>query len=297
MKRSPLAIIWLLPSLLPFSQPVRAEWLLDSSIALQINDNLPNASLDQDIKSDTAFDFGFSPGFYSQISGATSLAVSADLGITRQFDYKDLDLIAIGLTGSVRHKFGLGNSAPWARIAGSASYLEYKDGQRDGWFYAASIEGGKQLAEQLSIWGGYRFELRRAEQIISIPALVSNFGIGGEAFDTAAHNLDINAAYQINNQLSLVFGYVFRAGEITATTLRNAEIFEASDAIAKDLAFGPDRFAYRIEADTNRYSIGLSLACNNHMSLNATYVYQDSDAYEDLSYSNNLVRVELLYSY
>ena len=297
MNRNLLKNICILQFLFSFTQSARADWLLDTSITLQVNDNLPNASLDQDIKSDTAFDFGVSPGFYSQLSGYTSLTVTSDLGVTRQFDYQGLDLVAIGFTGALRHKFGLGQYAPWSRVAGSARYLEYDSGQRDGWLYSLSIEAGKLLAERFSVWGGYRFESRRADDIISIPVLVTNFGIGGDAFDTDSHNLDVNAAYQINNQLSLILGYAFRTGDITSTTLRNREVFEASDAIAADPVFGPDRFAYRIDADTSIFSVGLSLAFNNHMSLNVNYVYQDSDAYEDLTYSNNLVRFELLYSY
>jgi len=49
-----------LPLLVLCSGNAGADWQLDTSIALQYNDNLPNASLDQDIRDGTAFDFRFS---------------------------------------------------------------------------------------------------------------------------------------------------------------------------------------------------------------------------------------------
>ena len=280
-----------------FTGTAYGEWFLDTSVALQYNDNLPNASLDQDIKDDTAFEFSLSPGYHSQLSGYTGLTVSADLGVTRQLDYNGLDNIAAGVNAGLRRKFGLGLYAPWARISGSARYHGYDDGQRDGWLFTASVDGGKLLTDRLSIQLGYRYESRRTNESVHIPALVANFGIRGDAFDTDAHNLSLNGMYQINQRLSLVLGYTFRTGEITSTTLRNNEIFEASDAISVDPVYGPDRFAYRISADTNIFSAGVSLAITNRMSFNVSYAYRDSDAYEDLSYSNNLVRVALLYNY
>ena len=286
-----------LPLLVLCSGNAGADWQLDTSIALQYNDNLPNASLDQDIRDGTAFDFRFSPGIFSQLSGYSRLSITADLDVIRQFDYQGLDSIAAGVTGALRRKFGLGPHAPWMRISGSAGHLDFKDNQRDGWSYSAVVEAGKLLTQRLSVMGSYRYERRRADDSEDIPFLVNNFGIRGDAFDTDAHNLGINGQYEINSRLSLILGYTCRTGSITATTLRNNEIFAASDAISADPVFGPDRFAYRIEADTSIFTVGLSMAVNDSMSVNFNYTYQDSDAYEDLAYSNNLVRLDLLYSY
>jgi len=273
------------------------EWLLDTSIALQYNDNVPNGSLDQDIKSDSALDFTLSPAFHSQLDGFTGITVGADFEATKQLDYSGLDEVSTGINAAIRKKFGLGLYAIWARITGSAGYHGFDDGQRDGWSYALAIDAGKLVTERLSIQAGYRFERRRTDQSVDIPFLVTNFGIGGDAFDTDAHSFGITGLYQINEHVSLVLGYTFRTGQITATTLRNTEIFDASDAIATDPVFGPDRFAYRIDADTSIFSAGLSLALNYHTSVNLNYVYRDTNAYEDIAYSNNLVRVELLYRF
>lgn len=273
------------------------EWLLDTSLGLQYNDNLSNASLDQDIKQDTALDFSLSPAYHAQVDGFTGITAGVDFGALKQLDYNGLDELSAGVSGSIRRKFGLGLSAPWTRAAGSVRYADYDDGQRDGWSYTLSIEAGKYITGRFALQAGYRFESRRASRSVDIPFLVTNFGISGDAFDTDAHNFGINGLYQINERLSLVLGYTFRTGEITASTLRNTEIFEASDAVSPDPVFGADRFAYRIEADTGIFSAGLSLALNYRTSFNVNYTYQDSDAYEDLAYRNNLVRVELLYSF
>ena len=273
------------------------EWLLDTSIAFQYNDNVPNGSLDQDIKSDSALDFSLSPAFHSQLDGFTGITVGADLKATKQLDYSGLDEVSAGINAAVRKKFGLGLYAIWARISGSAGYHGFDDGQRDGWSCTLAIDAGKLVTDRLSIQAGYRFEGRRTDRSMDIPFLVSNFGIGGDAFDTDAHNFGITGMYQINERLSLLLGYTFRTGQITATTLRNTEIFDASDAIAVDPVFGPDRFAYRIDADTSIFSVGLSLALNYHSSVNVNYIYRDTNAYEDIAYSNNLVHVQLLYRF
>lgn len=274
-----------------------AEWLLDTALAMQYNDNLSNASLDRDIKKDTALDLTMAPAYHLQVDGFTGLTAGVGFEAVKQLDYIGLDRVSAEVRGAVRRKFGLGLYAPWSRISGTVRYSGFNDDQRDGWSYTLSVAAGRYFTERLSVQVSYRFESHHSNRTKDIPALVQNFGIHGDAFDTDAHNFGITGLYQLNERLSLVLGYTFRTGAITASTLRNSEIFEASDAIAADPVFGPERFAYRIDADTSIFSAGVSFALNYRMSFNVNYAYQDSDAYEDLAYSNNLVRVELLYSF
>ncbi len=137
----------------------------------------------------------------------------------------------------------------------------------------------------------------RSDSRINIPSLVSLSGIQGNAFDTDGHTFSIRAIYTVSYRLSLLFEYGRHMGEVSSTTRRNSAIFNASDAIAPDPVFGSDRFVYRIDADTNIFSFGISYALDNNTSLNAGYEYRDSKADQNINYSNSILYFEFAIRY
>jgi hypothetical protein len=148
-----------------------------------------------------------------------------------------------------------------------------------------------------NVQASWRFERRRSDEVQDIPFLVDNFGIGGDCWDIDGHSLSLDAVYDVSERLAIVLGYTRRMGETTATTRIGPAVFEASDAIAPDVVFGADRFGYRVDADTNIFAAGLSLAIGDHASLNAGYEYQDSNADRGFEYANHIAHFNALFSW
>lgn len=279
------------------SGSAHAEWFYEASAKASYNDNLSNASSSRDIESDAAMEGNFSGGRYWQLTDRAGLAVTADLGGVRQIDFTGLDHLSMGATASLRTKLGLGAEAPWVRIAGTGTRLEYNFGPRDGWRYTLSIEAGKRFGDRLDLHLRYTYDNRLTDRSVDIPFLVSTFGVHGDAFDTEGHSLNVGGVYTLTDRIALLLDYTRRQGTVTSTTRANKEIFDASDAITPDIVFGLDRFAYRVDVDSDIISAGLSWAVNEHASLNAIYTYQNSGGYEDVTYTNNIVTIGLLYAY
>lgn len=64
-----------------------------------------------------------------------------------------------------------------------------------------------------------------------------------------------------------------------------------------DPAFGPDTFAYKIDATTHVLSAGVSLALGARWSVNLGYERQVGLGDGGIDYHNNVVRGTVLYSY
>jgi hypothetical protein len=274
-----------------------ADWFFDAAAGLEYDDNLPRAQRDADIEEDFAFAASVAPGQYFQLTDRVGLSLTANLTGALYDEFTGLNHYSGGLTAALRTKLGLGPEAPWLRIAGSAAWYDFNHEARDGLRTGVSVTAGRRIGSRWDLQAGWSYERRRSDEVIDIPFLVTNFGIHGDAYDTDAHSLSLGSVYALTDRLALVAGYTRRIGEVTATTRISGDIFAASDAISPDPVFGPDRFAYRIEAESNIYSVALSWALGNHASINAGYEYQDTDGRGDLTYKNNVARISLLYSY
>lgn len=285
--------------------PVQAQWFGQAGASYEFNNNLPNAQLDRDIKSDSFFRANLSAGQYFQLADYTGLSVSADVGGSHYLRFNDLNNVSYGGTTTLRQKFGLGELAPWLSVSGSAAHYDFEHAPRSGWRYNAAMTVGKRLSERWEVQVGYRYEARRSDQVFNIPGLTTAVlhpqegasAIPGDAFNTDAHSVSLTGLFSVTDRLTAHASYTRREGGITATTLRNLEVFAASESIAVDSAFGNKRYAYRIEAATNLYSAGLSWALNRHSSVNVSYEWIDSSAGQGIAYNSHLAHLNLLYNY
>jgi hypothetical protein len=287
--------------------PVQAQWFGQGGASYEYNNNLSNAQLERDIKSDSAFRVNLSGGHYFQLADYTGLSVSADASGTHYLRFNGLNNVSYGGTATLRQKFGLGELAPWLTVSGSAAHHDFEYSPRSGWRYGAAMTIGKRLSERWEVQLGYRYEAHRSDKINNIPGLTTAVlhphengyfpAIPGDAFNLDANSLSLTGLFSVTDRLTAYASYTRRQGGITSTTLRNLDVFAASDAIAVDKAFGNDRFAYRIQAGTNMYSTGLSWALNGHSSVNVSYEWINSSASHNISYYTQLAQLNILYSY
>jgi hypothetical protein len=281
-----------------------AEWIGNVSAQYEFNSNLSNAQPSADINSDSAFLMNLSGGKYFQLNDSTGLSMTADLGGTNQIRFNGLNNISYGLSTSLRHKFGLGDTAPWISIAGSAAYHDFENDQRDGWRYDLSFAMGKRLTERFILQLKYRYEEQIADRIYNIPGLTLQtfeedeppIPIYGDAFNLSAHNVSVTGIFTVTDTLTGFLAYTRREGGITSTIGYEPEILEYGDAVAVDNAFGNNRYAYKVNASTNLVSVGLSYAITGHTSFNLGYDWMETTGDYNLKYNNNLAHVSLIYS-
>lgn len=305
--------LYLTLSLLSYLPSTQAQWLVNTSANYEFNDNLSNAQLADDIKSDSAFRASLSTGRYWQLTNFTGLTVTADLGGKAYLHFSSLNNVFYGASTVLHHKFGLGETVPWLSVSGSVLHHHFENSQRNAWYYTGAVSLGKRLNERWELYAKYQYETRHADHIINIPGLTTEMQhayeeeheeehevyppILGDAFNTTAHRISLTGIYTMTDNLTVYLSYTRREGNVTSTTLRNLDIFSISNAITEDSTFGNNRYAYRLNASSNIVSVGLSWALNGHSSLNISYERMESSAGHGINYSNNGGYLTLLYNF
>ncbi|MCB1954988.1 MAG: hypothetical protein KDG55_04895 [Rhodocyclaceae bacterium] len=265
--------------------------LLDQAgLELRLDDNLARAELERDITGDVALAASAVGSAGYQLGDSDRLKLSVDLSATAYRRYVGLDMASLRLTASHRHKFGLGAYAPALSLSASVARQEFRDSARTGWHYELDAALSRRISPRLELQLGYGFQMRRAddEDPRVVPFIAAN------VFDTSSRHLRIRANALITPRYLVSAGYAIHKGDIISTTLRNLPIFLASDAIAADPTFGPERFAYTLTAMTHDVQLSISRLIDDTASMSLGYQFIDSRAEGGIRYRANLVRASYL---
>jgi hypothetical protein len=271
----------------------RAEWIADAEAAYVFDDNVSNAQLERDVRSDAAFLVRASGGYYFQLSDRTGATLNATLVREEHVRYSGLSHTGFGPSASIRTKLGVGVDAPWVRLSASALRREFDDGDlRTGWLFAVAAAAGVRVQERV----GLRAEARLERQLADRKEPLSE-RFSGAAFDLDSATLSLAADYTVSRATTVSVGYSYRSGDIVSSTLRNAAIFSASEAIARDPAFGPDVIAYRLNANSHVFDLRLSHALGKRMSVNFGFGRALSYGDGGNNYYRSSVTTSLLYDF
>jgi len=269
-----------------------AFWILDADANAIWEDNVGLGKFKRDINSDSALSTSLSAGPAFQLDTSTVFSLTGDVSGKLYERYTGLDNVALGLTATLRRKFGLGAEAPWARAWGSIARQQYDNDLRDSWIYRLGVGAGKRFGERWDFSAEYIYDRRLADHDFPVAP-----GIPGDVFDLSGHTLALRGNFLFNERISFLGGYSLRIGEVASTTQQNLPIYLASTAVSADPAFGKGFFAYRIDAFVHTLIVGLSVAIGEHSSANVEYSHVIGDARGDITYHDNIIRVGFLYRY
>ena len=279
---------------LPFCFPTAAaaDWIADVDAGVIYDNNLNNAELERDIRSDSALTASLSVGQVLQLDTDHSLAVTADLKSELYKHHSGMNNLTAGATLSLRRKLGLGAAAPWLRVSASGARLQFDESLRDGWLYRAGAAAGKRFAERWDVQVAYGFEKRTADNARPVIA-----ALPGNVFDLRSHSLSLDLRYSASDTILLFAGYSWRNGDVVSTSVPNAKIFRASTALARDPVFPVGNFAYTLDAISHHAVVGVSVALNSHSSVNLSYARQITYGAGDNNYYKSLFAASYSYSF
>jgi hypothetical protein len=122
--------------------------------------------------------------------------------------------------------------------------------------------------------------------------------LSGDAFSLEGRSLFARADYALNDHWAGFAGVALRNGDVTSSTRRDPEIFEYSNAVTRDPAFGSDYIAYRLSGtDTWTFIAGMSLAINDYSSVNLSVTRALTYASGGLEYQSTQVNASVIYNY
>jgi hypothetical protein len=270
----------------------RADTFAEARAGVVYDDNLTRAQRDADIRADTAARVAASGGWYVAPTGQDGLSLWVHGEADAYARFHGLDTVSAGAGARWRHKFGVGLDVPWLAVTLDASHGAWRDDIRDGNRLDARLEAGKRFGETFDASLGVTLDRRTADHDRPVVP-----GISGKVFDLSGRSAFARAAWDVTPDFQVGVRADVRRGDVVSTTRINFAIFEASDAIAADPAFGPGFFAYRLRGTTTTATLNLSYALSDRASLNLTYADARTRAYDGLDYRNRATTLALAWSF
>lgn len=262
----------------------RADWVVDAVGGFAYNSNLTRAQDAQDRRPDRALTFNVAVARHEVLGGYDGLAIAIDLHGEVHDRYRGLDFAGVGAGVAYRRKFGLGRSAPYAILAGSAAYDDYREDVRDGSRLEGRIELGWRPRDPLDVSAGLGFDRRHART--NIPVVP---GVSGAIFDLRGASAFVRGELTLDDRWALGFRYQVRRGDVESTSQRGKSVFLASDAIASDPAFeDPLLTGYRLRGTTRTAGFKLSYALSQHAAIDLGYTDERTHAARDLRYRGRI---------
>ncbi|MDO9104561.1 MAG: hypothetical protein Q7U57_06325 [Methylovulum sp.] len=298
-KLSPSASILLL--LFFCALPVRAEWvewLSDSRLAVQFDDNINTSLSSAQAEEDYVWSSFLSGGRAYQLDTYTRGYINALFSGDLHHRFALLDQYTLGGNALLTHKFGLGWAAPVISLGTSAESIFSSSELRSGEKIQGSLRLSKWLHHDvLHAHIAYRFDYRDGPDLTH-PEHPELAAIPGSVFDIQGHTVEALLNLSLSDQLRFNVSYGWRWGDVTSNNMLSSvygSVLGSVDAVHKDDAL--PGWIYRTYGTTQTYDVGLSYSFwGGHGLSTLGYRHLETQAL-GADYDSNQVRLGVNYTY
>ena len=278
------------------------EWLVDSELSYTFQDNINHSLFSSAEESDHVWNGQFSVGRANQVGNNTRIITNIFLKGAAHHKFEVLNQLNSGAGIAVHHKFGFGRFQPWVRGLVTTEYIFSKSKIREGYITTVGFDIGKAFNERFDIALSYRYDDRTSphtKQVSTSKLIKADISPdkSSHVFDIQGHSVGLQLNTLVTQQWALAFAYNFRVGDSVSSNLPGLipKINHIVDAIEIDDAF--PGWAYRSNSNTHHYSVDANYVfLKGHASFNIGYDYIESHS-DSLSYKNNLLHVNINYSF
>ena len=284
-KGGKLGAVCALSAAFAFSASAQAQWTPQYELGLVHDTNLSRAQNPEDRIKDTALTAraAFTRAFPIADYADGTVGVAARL--SRYTTSHGASFASLGVNAGARRKLGLGLTAPWVALDGSAAYEDAREDLRDGTRYLLSATAGKRFAPELDGSVGFAYDRRVQRKSYVEEGEDEAPGYGGKPFSIQGRSVFARVNYALGQRAGLIGAVALRHGDVTSSTRRNLAIFTSSNAIADDPALGADFIAYRLSgASTRTLTGGISWSLAARTALEATLTKDDTTVRGGLDY-------------
>lgn len=206
------------------------------------------------------------------LSARSGIVIRGGVRAAEFFDFRDLSSLGISGRASYRFQPSPGFTGPWIELAGQLDGFKYRDSSiRDGYAASAAASVGKYFTDRIRMEAGAGFERRG--------------GGDGRVYDLSNRRIWTALDYKLAPKTTL-YGSVTRLDGEQVFTLFNtaawAPLYAYAKAQAADpafsSAFGGAPTAYRVDARTDRYELGVNIALRGTDALDFGWSHFDSRA-------------------
>ncbi|NKB32010.1 MAG: hypothetical protein GKR91_02825 [Pseudomonadales bacterium] len=279
------------------SNNVSANSFYQFSVSAGNEDNVPRG-LDSIHELDSHFvRFDLSAGKLYQLGLNDTVTLSSNVFARRLNDLGGFDSQGLGISANFSHKLGFGAYAGRFGAILSATREEFRGEARDNDLYGIEINYQKRLGPAWFVYGGIDYQESRADSLPDDPA-ISAFGydptarLPYELFEYDSSSVFLELEYTFENGILASGGYRHIDGAtVASTTQPGQDLYKISDAFYSDPAFPNPWFGYQLEADTDEWSLGVSLPIGRDSSFDVGYSWHDIRATGNRDYENSIVSV------
>lgn len=245
----------------------------------------------------------YSIGKLYELGAKNTFVLSGALSATRFNELRGFDKLGFGVAASYNYKWALGAYAPVVSL--STSYaLEESDGKaRDNELLTVDVSYLKRLSPAWFLTLGADFQQSSTDSLPHDP-LINSFGYAPdrnlpfELYHYDSTSLYVDLEYSFENGMLVNAGFRRVNGfTVSSTTKPTLALYNAADALYSDPAFKGNWVAYLLEADTNEWSLGLSIPSGLDSSINVGYSFYDISAVSGNSYLNRVLSVSYVHNF
>ena len=254
--------------------------------------NVNRAALDKEKQSDDSVSIEAYAARSILLSARSGVVLKAAARATEFFEFGDLS--SLGLSGRAAYRFqpSPGFTSPWIELAGQVDGFKYRDSDlRDGYAGSVSASVGKYFTDRIRVEAGAGFDRRG--------------GGSSGVYDLSNRKVWAGLDYRFTPKTTIYGSVTWMDGEQVFTLFNTAAwapVYASARAWAPDpvfsAAFGGAPTAYRLDAQTNRYELGINIALSGSNALDLGWSHFDARADQGGGkYDGDAFRVGYLYRF
>lgn len=232
-----------------------------------------------------------------------TLVLSGGVSATRFNEQRGFDNFRLNVGASYNYKWALGAYAPTVSFSTSYAMEEYEGRARDNELLTLDLSYLKRLSPAWFLTLGVDYQKSSSDSLPYDP-VIEMFGydpdqnLPFELYDYESSSVYTDIEYSFENGILLNAGYRRVDGfTVSSTTTPTLELYKVADAIYSDPAFDSGWLAYQLEADTNEWSLGLSIPSGPDSSINFGYSFYDISGVSGNSYVNRIFSVSYVHNF
>jgi hypothetical protein len=276
-----------------FSQQILANFELIGSAALVHDNNVSNATSEADIFSDYYLDAQLNFGKLWTPAVGRSLLLSGHFSTKQYEESTGLNQVALGISLDYTHRLGLGAYAPRIGLNLRMDDRDFQTDMRDGRLYKATVSLEKRFLPEFHAMVAVSRERRTADENKAMPYYIF---AGGDVFNQDNTEALISADYTLPGNSTITARYLWRKGEVDASTRPGSSFFLYSDEISFDYeicrACG-QYVAYRIDAHIHDFLLEWNWELQRDTSLGLSLERKVAHAAGNNTYTGNITRLQL----
>ncbi len=207
---------------IPASLQATANTEVDTNVSYGFKDNISNAVSSRDIFEDQFIAANVNIGKLWVPDTGKSVVLGGHLGTENYNDTNGLDRYSYGDSLSYIQRLGLGAYTPRLSIGFSADKRDFQTNSRDGWLYRTNIGLEKHFLPQLHA----KLELTAERRTADAGKAVPYFDFApGDVFNQSNNELAASMDYSLENNSVISVRYLYRDGEVYASTNPGSEFF------------------------------------------------------------------------